>query len=350
MASLAFISKSLGLSKATVSRAFDLRFSDMVKPETRKRIYEFCQQHNYHPSIIGRSFSTGKTFKLGIIPAGTEKHFSLFFSTFFYGVTIEAIERNYTPMILNFDQNPEYYTNLIKSSVADAFIVNSFNNQEGLLELLRQKQLPVIIFDQYNRENCDLPVFFRDLKPAYSRLWQNLAPEYQNKTAFVWRGFVPGKWQDLQDAAPPGTLIGNIEISSKKEHFLLHRDSARLGAEKILDRLLKYKLLWCSSDMVALGICDTLRKHGIEPGKDIFIVGFDNLEATVEDFSEPLLTTIDPGWNNSGRQVTKMLLDALDSNTPLPPRTQWVPEVIFRDTFPQKKDTIMQQIKNSEIL
>lgn len=339
MASLAFISKELGLSKATVSRAFDPRFSDMVKEETRKRIYDFCREHNYHPSMIGRSFSTGRTFKIGIVVEGTYKHFSQFFSSFFYGVTAAAIERNYTPVILNLDQDPSSYINLIKSSVADAYIIDSFNCRQELYDILTQRDLPAVVHDQYNIFTGGLPVLYRDITPAYRKLWQNLQSEYQNSTAFVWRGLVPGKWRDLQNAAPTGVTVDSIQISDRKENALLHRDSARAGAEKLLDKLLKYKLLWCSSDMVALGICDTLTAHGIKPGKDIYIVGFDNLEGTLEDFPGSELTSIDPLWNSSGRQLAKMLLDSLDSDTALPLRTQWVPEVVFRSTFPENKDT-----------
>ena len=341
MASLAFISKELGLSKATVSRAFDPRFSGMVKEETKKRIFEFCREHDYHPSMIGRSFSTGRTFKIGIVTGGTHKHFSQFFSTFFYGITAEAVKRNYTPVILNLDQDPEFYINLIKSSVADAYIIDSHNCHEELYDILLRKDFPAVLNDQYNNFSGNIPSLFRDITPAYRRLWKNLPPEYHDQTAFVWRGFVPGKWQDLQRSAPPGVTMDSIQISDRQENALLHRDSARAGAEKLLDRLLKYKLLWCSSDMVALGICDTLTAHGIEPGKDIYIVGFDNLEETLEDFPGSALTTIDPLWNSNGRQLAKMLLDSLDSNTPLPFRTGWVPDVVFRSTFPENKGTVI---------
>lgn len=338
MASLAFISKELGVSKATVSRAFDPRFSGMVREETKKRIFEFCREHNYHPSIIGRSFSTGKTFKIGLIAADSdEKHFTLFTNVFFRTITESAIKRNYTPILLRPDKKAGSHLNLINCSIADAYVINNFRLDEKLFELLEQKKIPAIIHDPYNNAAGRLPTFYRDIRPAFRKLWQNLPEKYHAKTAFVWRGYVPGKWQDLQASAPDGITVDSIQISDRQENFLFHRDSARAGTEKMLEQILKYKLLWCSSDLVALGVCDTLRAHGIVPGKDIYVVGFDNLEGNMNDFSSGGLTTIDPGWEPGGRTLVNMLLDSLDSNSPLPFRTPYFPEVIYRETFPQQK-------------
>ena len=334
MASLTFIANELGLSKATVSRAFDPRFSDMVKSETRERIFNFCSEHNYHPSLIGRSFSTGKTFKIGFITIqAPHRTFSLFSAVFTNAIVDAAMVRGYTPVMLKPDTNSASFIDQINSSVADAYIINNSCRNEELRKLLLSKKIPAMLYDPYDAEPHGLPVLYRDIKPAYRELWQNLPQEYWNRTAFVWRGFVPGKWQDLQDSAPAGVKISNIQISGKQENFLFHRDCARQGAEKIFDQLMEYKLLWCSSDLVALGICDTLKAHGVEPGKDIYVVGFDNLAETIEDFPDDSLTTIDPCWKQGGNMLVNMLLDSIEYGTPLALRTPWIPQVVYSDTF-----------------
>lgn len=331
MATLASIAKELGLSKMTVSRAFDPRFADLVKPETKKRIFEFCRKQDYHPSLIGRSFSTGKTFKLGVISAADRK-ITLFSTLFFSGITEAALERNYT-LVMMFIERPKSCIDLVNCSVADAYIVNTTNWNEPLLELFRQKHIPVIIHDLIRSRELNLPVLYRDISPAYRQFWQNLKREDRNRTAFVGRGLVTGKWNDLLKSAPRGVTVDRIMISDEEENVLLHRDSAREFAERTLDRLLKYRMLWCSSDLVALGICDTMKKHGIEPGRDIYIVGFDNLEGTMGEFPECGLTTIDPGWKECGRKMAGMALASLDSGRDLPEQTPWFAEAVYRRTF-----------------
>ena len=331
MATLASISKELGLSKMTVSRAFDPRFADLVKPETRKRIFELCREQDYHPSLIGRSFSTGKTFKLGVI-AEADKYLSLFSTIFFSGITEAALERNYTPVMM-YIERPESCINQVKCSVADAYIVNTANWNQPLVELFRQKHVPVIILDLIRNRELNLPVLYRDICPAYRQFWQNLERQDWNRTAFIGRGQITGKWNDLLRSAPRGVTVDKIIISDEEENVLFHRDSAREFAEKTLDHLRKYKMLWCSSDLVAMGICDALKKHGIEPGRDIYVVGFDNLEGAMADFPEFGLTTIDPGWKECGRRLAWMALAPLDSGRNIPKETPWLPEAVYRKTF-----------------
>ena len=340
MSSLATISKELGLSKATVSRAFDPRFAELVKPATRKRIFDFCREHDYHPTLIGRSFSTGRTFKIGVIAAETTvRDFSLFSAALFNGISEAAMRRNYTPVLLNVPEMNHSCIDQIKSSVADGYIISSsFSRNEELCQLLVQKNIPAVIYNPYSMTAGELPVFCRDIRPCYRKLWRNLPEEDWNRTAFIGRGLISGKWKDLQAAAPQGVKIDQFLISEREENFLFHRDSARAFAEKMLDCLLKYKLLWCSSDLVALGICDILKAHGIVPGKDIYVVGFDNLESMLSNFLESGLTTIDPNWRLCGCMLVEMLLDSLESGRRLPERTPWFPQVVFRDTFPENNE------------
>ena len=175
MASLTFIANKLGLSKATVSRAFDPRFSDMVKAETKERIFNFCKEHNYHPSMIGRSFSTGKTFKIGFITArAPHRTFSLFAAAFSNAIADAAMVRGYTPVMLNPDKNSASFIDQINSSVADAYIINNSNRNEEFKQLLSRKNIPAMLYDPYDTPPHDLPVLYRDIKPAYRELWQNL--------------------------------------------------------------------------------------------------------------------------------------------------------------------------------
>lgn len=336
MATLAFIAKSLGLSKTTVSRAFDPRFKDKVKPETMERILEFCRKCNYHPSLTGRSFSTGKRFQIGLLSyEATDRHYGLFSPLFNRGVAETALEHGYAPVLLEFKDQDVSCIDMVNSSVADGYIASAPDTDDELLQLLTDKKTPFILYDIYNNCTEDVPVFYRDIRPAYRKLWQNLAPEYYDKTAFIWQGTNPGKWRDLLDAAPQGIKVDNIELYRRRENFLFHRESAKQESEKQLDKLLKYKLLWCCSDLTALGICDTFKAHGVEVGKDIYVVGFDNLEDNINNFTDKGLTTIDAGWKSGGSALTNILLNAITTGNPLPLRTPWVLDAIFRDTFPK---------------
>ncbi len=80
-------------------------------------------------------------------------------------------------------------------------------------------------------------------------------------------------------------------------------------AEEHMAELLQYKLI-ISTDLTALGICDALRRNNIEPGKDIFLAGIDNLEGICHT-PDPFLTTIDQGYGQLGTSAGNGMIAAI---------------------------------------
>ena len=95
--------------------------------------------------------------------------------------------------------------------------------------------------------------------------------------------------------------------------------------------LLKQKLIWCASDLTALGIADVLREKGIIPGKDIALIGYDNIEQLVPFNGTPFLTTINPCQEELGIMIADMALEAIEG---ISDTTRFLEaNVIFRDSF-----------------
>ena len=90
-----------GVSTMTVSRVFNPENADMVKESTRKKILAVAKQYGYHPVMIGKSFSSGKTYKVGLIlDAMTADLSSPTFSRFMEAVCAELQTRNYSLVLL----------------------------------------------------------------------------------------------------------------------------------------------------------------------------------------------------------------------------------------------------------
>ena len=80
-----------------------------------------------------------------------------------------------------------------------------------------------------------------------------------------------------------------------------------------MPQLLQYSAVVCSSDLVALGLMDALREHGVEPGRDVSIVGYDNIEENVNcATAKPILSTIDRSARDRGRAAAALLLECLE--------------------------------------
>ena len=69
--------------------------------------------------------------------------------------------------------------------------------------------------------------------------------------------------------------------------------------------------LICRNDLLALGLVQAIKDAGRTPGKDLSIVGYDNMEQHSFGEKNPVLTTVDNPRHVVGRRIGKLLIDQL---------------------------------------
>ena len=68
----------------------------------------------------------------------------------------------------------------------------------------------------------------------------------------------------------------------------------------------------CSNDFLALAAAEAMRSRGLTPGRELSLVGFDNIEEYDEKLSsKPFLTTIDRPSRTIGTRVAQLLLNQI---------------------------------------
>jgi LacI family transcriptional regulator len=68
----------------------------------------------------------------------------------------------------------------------------------------------------------------------------------------------------------------------------------------------------CHNDLIVMGVIDAMRERGLAPGRDISIVGVDNLEQRVaEPIDNPIITTVDNPMELVGRRMGELLLNQI---------------------------------------
>lgn len=82
------------------------------------------------------------------------------------------------------------------------------------------------------------------------------------------------------------------------------------AAAELLARNPDAQAVFCVNDASASGLYDVLREKGLEPGKDIFVFGFDNGPLTAE--LTPPLASIGSAGTTLGQRALEMLLDQMD--------------------------------------
>ncbi|MBR2373115.1 MAG: LacI family DNA-binding transcriptional regulator [Lentisphaeria bacterium] len=314
MLSIKEVAKLTGLSTATVSRALDPRYAARVKPETRKKILEVCDSANYRPDMSGRSFVTGKSFKIGFIsadPAGDCGN--QLFGFFLHGAIFELQNAAYNLLILGSPHTPEQESqviNFLRSNVADGYIIGNSLVTDKVSEAVNNCKVPVLMLEKQLASPNSL-IVRRDIKPAYREIWNDIAPEFYGKTVFCSQENIFNRYDTACECAPPGVHLPLISLQSGK-NFAEIRHLTACDARKKIAVLKKYRIFWCSSDLIALGVKDALEEIGLSMGKDFFLIGFDNMEENRNFCSTPVLSTVDSCWEKIGRLSAQMLLDAIN--------------------------------------
>ena len=167
MVSIQKLADRLGVSTATVSRALTPEHAHKVRPETRERILQLCNAANYRPSITGRSFVTGKTYKIGIILGAIEKDLgSPLFGLFMRAFCRTAQHHGYSATLLSADTEGNSQNSAIEflqSSVADAYLLGAALLNTELEDIVRKSHCPVVTLNQNREMLAGLHSIYRDL-------------------------------------------------------------------------------------------------------------------------------------------------------------------------------------------
>ncbi len=88
------------------------------------------------------------------------------------------------------------------------------------------------------------------------------------------------------------------------------RESGYAGAKVLMEKGINSIL--CMNDLMAAGVYDYLNEHGLAPGKDITVFGYDNRE--ISDYLYPRLSTYDLKLENLAQKAAEIMLDILDES------------------------------------
>jgi LacI family transcriptional regulator len=104
-------------------------------------------------------------------------------------------------------------------------------------------------------------------------------------------------------------------LSFNTKSIFSERNEAKISAAREMERIRKYTAIVAMSDLTAFGVCDALLEAGIEPGKDISVIGYNNLEASpLYPVKEPFLSTIDPLKEEKGKMIAEILLGMMSQS------------------------------------
>ena len=328
------LAERLGLSKTTVSRAL-AGYSD-VSAKTRARVQEAAKAHGYRPNPLAQRLRSGKLDTVGlIIPSDLRPFGDAFFVDQVTHLTRTLTDHGLDLLLSASDRgNAEMdaLRRLVEGRRVDAMIVVRTKRRDPRVDYLLDKKIPFVCHGR--TEEVGGYAFVDMDGEAAGRMATRWLIDHGHETiafvspasselTFAWhrkRGYVAA----LKAADLP-----------VEQALILEGEGDEAFGEAATRRLLELprppSAIVCGTDLEAIGALHALLDLGLTPGKDVAVVGHDDLpEASL---TRPPLATVRQPHAAIGSRLGDIVAGLIAGDPPTTYQEVWPPELVIRESI-----------------
>ncbi len=300
------IAKLAGVSMATVSRV--LNNSGSVKENTRQKVLKVIQEKGYTPSAAARGLSNPSLVKnIGLVVPDIENEF---FTQLLKGVSLVCNKLGYNVFLFGTDESAEkehhFLATAMEQRLSGLIMIpthNSDNQTKEYLYNLQKLGVPVVLAD---RELCDTDfdgVYTDDEKSSYQAV-EALVKAGHTKIALIEGSSYIKPHRDRKEGYLRVLQDKGMDIC--QEYIVqsdMRKQRAYEGTKKLLELRDPPTALFTVNNLSTLGALACFKEKGLQVGKDIAIIGMDDIE---------VLDTIGFGLSVVKRSVEEMGTEAMN--------------------------------------
>jgi DNA-binding LacI/PurR family transcriptional regulator len=330
---LATIAEALGVSRMTVSNAYNR--PEKLSPALRERVFDTAKQLGYSgPDPLAATLRRGRVGALGLLfddplqYAFTDPAAVLFFEGIAGVCERERVGLALVPS--RFERPAE--TDLIRTALVDGFIAYCDLADDGRLDVIEERGLPMVIVDGPRRPGshhvglddrgaaCAAAQHLIDLgHRRFGVIPFQLAPDNYEGPAGAERQaairFHASRerlhgYRNALEAA--GIDWSTVPVEERSPHG---RDAGRRSAGALLDRAERPTALLAMSDELAIGALQAAEDRGIAVPRELSVVGFDDTPSA--SHVNPPLTTISQPHQEKGAAAARLLLESTEAGRPV---------------------------------
>lgn len=301
------IARLAGVSHSTVSRA--LRHSPLIPVTTARRIQRIAKEAGYSASAVARSLVMRRTEAIGIVVTSIADPFN---GEVVQGLEEEANRHGYSVILANSQADPEREMKVVRSfreRRVDGIVVASSRVGAHYLPLLKELEAPVVLLNNQHPSEFAYSVTIDNRDGGYQAT-RHLIELGHRRIAYLGDQF--GLQSDTERFAGFKRAMAEAKLLVKRDYVVRGDGKPEKGRERaaeLLDRKKPPTAIFCYNDMTALGALEEAAARGLEPGRDLSVVGFDDL--FFAGLLKPGLTTIRQPMRKLGRRAMALLLALL---------------------------------------
>jgi LacI family transcriptional regulator len=314
VSSLRKLASSLGLSITTVSRALD-GYPD-VAAATRARVLEAARAVNYRPHAAARRLRLGATETVTMVIPGDPGHFDepLYLELLSsLGARFDELGFDLTVLAARAGaEEAAVYRRLVEGRRTDGLIVARTRIDDARIQYLADAKFPFVTMGR-----TAIPVSYAhvdgDGETAFAAAAQRLITLGHRRIAhigapaqFMFAKLRKHGWtRALRDAGIGYTAFAEAPLTEQ---------GGLAAARQLLALTPRPTALLCATDRMAIGAMRAIKDAGLAVGRDISVVGHDNISASA--FTDPALTTMELSFGDVGARLADMLIALIGGAKP----------------------------------
>lgn len=321
-ATIVDVAAAAGVSRQTVSNV--LNSPDRVAPQTLERVRREIERLGFAPNVAAQQLRRRRASAYGfeVDPSGIGRMGQIL-ERFLVEMTMAAPghRSHLVTFAPDLDQLAEGYSQMLGTGLVDGFFLGDTRRGDPRPGWLLDNKVPFVTFGRiWDRPDLGRWVDI-DGRAGMARAVEHLVAQGYDTVAYL--GWPEGS--PLGDDRRRGWLTGLATAGLAQEPLseVAVQDvvAATAAAHRLLDRLPPPGLadqpsaILCVSDVVALGALGALTERGLQAGRDVGLVGFDDLDISraigLTSLRQPLREAAREAWQLVGRPGHDLQLSTL---------------------------------------
>jgi len=301
------IAKELGISKTTVSRSISGK--GRISAQTRRKVLEYVEAHNYTPNPIARGLAQCKTYNIGLVIPGDAALSSMpFFQLLMIGVCETAGNDNYDVLVtMTYDTDISRLERLIKERKVDGIILGRTLENDINIKCLKKGKIPFVVVGSTEEEG--VIQIDNDHVAACSELTSILLMKGMKKLALIGAS----SNHIVSQSRLAGFLAGLAKQGLTEADAMIYTDcDNEVLVDRAVDEVLRNNCdcIVCMDDQICYSVLVKLGRSGVKYPEDIKVASFYN--STLLERSQPAITALQYEPEQLGNAAAKVLIDKLE--------------------------------------
>lgn len=320
------VAEALGVSKTTVSRAISGK--GRIGEETRLRVLEYIEKHDYQPNVIAKSLAQSKTFNICVVMPGDYALVDLpFFQEAIMGIQEIAGMNEYDILLCICQENDiTGLKRIIQNRKVDGVILLRTFVNDPQIDFLLEKKIPFVAAG--SSQNKKVKQIDHDHENACRELISILLMKGMDKIAFL--GGNEHIFANQNRMKGVKAAYEQLKRELNQENIYMNLESKAFVDKAVEDVLEKNAdCIVCMDDSICSQVLRKLRENHVKVPDAVKVASFYN--SSVLENNIPSITSLSFDANELGMTACKNLLGQI-SGAEVNDRTLLSYEVVLKES------------------